>query len=132
MRKGIDYNEVFSSIQILLTLVALYELELDQFDVKTAFLHYDLEDEIYMSQPTGFKTAGKKNIICKLKKWLYGVKQLPTQWYKHFDSFTRGIHEVITTHVCITISYWVESTFIYYCIWTICASLSRADLQLIN
>ena len=74
-REGIDYNEVFSpvvkhsSIHILLALVAQYELDLDQLDAKTAFLHGDLYEEIYMSQPTGFKTAGKENMVCKLKKY---------------------------------------------------------------
>jgi len=52
-----------SSIQILLALVAQYELELDQLNMKTVFLHGDLEEEIYMSQPTGYKTAGKENVI---------------------------------------------------------------------
>ena len=59
--EDIDCNEVLSSIvkhsaiQILLALVAQYELKLDQLDVKTAFLHSDLEEEIYMSQSMGFK-----------------------------------------------------------------------------
>ena len=52
-----------SSIRILLALVAPYELELDQLDVKTAFLHSDFEKEIYMSQPMGFKTARKENMV---------------------------------------------------------------------
>jgi len=52
--------------------VAQHELELDQLDVKTVFLHGDLVEEIYMFQSTEFKTAGKKNIVCKLKKSLYG------------------------------------------------------------
>ena len=79
-REDIDYNKVFSpvvkhsSIRILLTLVAQYELKLDQLDMKTAFLHGDLEEEIYMSQPTRFKTVGKKNMVCKLKKSLYELK----------------------------------------------------------
>jgi len=79
-REGIYYNEVFSpvvkhsSIRILLALIAQYELELDQLDVKTGFLHGNLEEEIYMSQPT-FKTTGKENIVCKLKKSLYKLKQ---------------------------------------------------------
>jgi len=51
-----------SSIQILLALVAQYELKLDQLDVKTVLRHGDLEEEIFMSQPTGFKTAEKKNM----------------------------------------------------------------------
>ena len=73
-REGIDYNEIFSpvvkhsSIHILLALVAQYKLDLDQLDVKIAFLHGDLDEEIYMSQPTGFKTAGKENMVYKLKK----------------------------------------------------------------
>ncbi|KAG8480138.1 hypothetical protein CXB51_024910 [Gossypium anomalum] len=60
-KEGIGYNEVFSpvvkhsSIQILLALVAQYDFELVQLDVKTAFLHGDLEEEIYMTQPDGFK-----------------------------------------------------------------------------
>ena len=78
-REGIDYNEVFSlvikhsSIRILLALVAQYELELDQLYVKIVFLHGGLE-ETYMSQPTRFKTAGKENMLCKLKKSLHGLK----------------------------------------------------------
>jgi len=62
-----------------LALIAQYELDLDQLDVKTAFLHGDLDEEIYMSQLTGFKTAGKEDMVCKLKKSLYGLKQSPRQ-----------------------------------------------------
>jgi len=75
----------------LLALVAQYELELDQIDVKIAFLHGDLDEETYMSQPMGFKTARKGNMVCELKKSMYGLKQSPKQWYKSFDSFIRGI-----------------------------------------
>jgi len=70
--------------------VAQYELKLDQLDVKTTFLHGDLEEEIYMSKPMGLKTTGKENMICKLKKSFYELKQSPRQWYKRFDSFIRG------------------------------------------
>ena len=59
-------------------------------DVKTAFLHGDLEEEIYITQPDGFKVAGKENWACKLKKSLYGLKQSPRQWYKKFDQFMVG------------------------------------------
>jgi len=45
--------------------------------VKTAFLHDDLEEEIYMTQPLGFKDVGKEKLVCKLEKSLYGLKQSP-------------------------------------------------------
>ncbi|GKB23082.1 transposable element [Tanacetum coccineum] len=66
-KEGIDYNEIFSlvvrhtSIRVLLSLVAHHDLELEQLDVKTAFLHGDLEEEIYMSQPEGFVVQGKED-----------------------------------------------------------------------
>ena len=94
-REGIDYNEVFSpivkhsSIRTLLALVAQLNLELAQLDVKTAFLHGDLEEEIYMTQPEGYKVDGKEDWVCKLSKSLYGLKQSPRQWYKRFDKFMK-------------------------------------------
>ncbi|WVZ96800.1 hypothetical protein U9M48_042391 [Paspalum notatum var. saurae] len=75
-----------SSIRALFGIVAMHNLEFEQLDVKTAFLHGDLEEEIYMDQPEGFIVPGKDNFICKLKKSLYGLKQSPRQWYKKFDS----------------------------------------------
>ncbi|KAH9688523.1 Integrase catalytic domain-containing protein [Citrus sinensis] len=83
-KEGIYYNEVFSpvvkhsSIRILLAIVAQFDLELVQLDVKTVFLHGDLEEEIYMTQPDGFKVAGKENWVCKMTKSLYGLKQSPS------------------------------------------------------
>jgi hypothetical protein len=92
-RHGIDYDEVFSpvvrhtSIRAVLALVADQDLELEQLDVKTAFLHGNLEEEIFMEQPEGFKQLGTENLVCRLKKSLYGLKQSPRQWYKRFDSY---------------------------------------------
>nr|GEZ42848.1 retrovirus-related Pol polyprotein from transposon TNT 1-94 [Tanacetum cinerariifolium] len=75
-KEGIDYNEVFSpvvkhsSIRILLALVAQLDLELVQMDVKTAFLHGDLEEKIYMVRPEGFKVAGKAHKMQYLRRVL--------------------------------------------------------------
>ncbi|KAE8690124.1 hypothetical protein F3Y22_tig00110926pilonHSYRG00104 [Hibiscus syriacus] len=91
--EGVDYNEVFSpvvkhfSIIILLALVAQLDLELVQMDVKTAFLNGDLDEEIYMTQPDGFKVAEKEEMVCKLEKSLYGLKQSPRQWEFEMKDF---------------------------------------------
>ena len=55
-----------SSIRILLALVAQFNMELVQMDVKTTFLHGDFEEGIYITQPDGFKVAGKENWVYKL------------------------------------------------------------------
>ena len=52
-------------------------MELRQLDVKTTFLHRDLEEKIYMAQLEGFVEAGKEDFVCKLIKSLYGLKQSP-------------------------------------------------------
>ena len=65
----------------------MHDFELEQLDVKTAFLHGELEEDNYMEQPEGFVIPGKEKLFCKLKKSLYGLKQSPRQWYKRFDTF---------------------------------------------
>eukprot|EP00253_Pinus_taeda_P029339 PITA_29339 len=60
-------------------------------DVKTTFLHGDLEEEIYMKQPEGFVVKGKKELVCKLKKSFYGLKLSPRRWYQKFHTFIQGL-----------------------------------------
>jgi hypothetical protein len=56
-------------------------------DVKTTFLHGDLEEEIYMKQPEVFVVKGKKYLVCRLKKILYGLKKSPRMWYQKFEKY---------------------------------------------
>ena len=58
-----------------MSLVAHYDLELHQMDIKTAFLNGDLDEEVYMDQPEGFRVEGNEHVVCKLKKSIYGLKQ---------------------------------------------------------
>lgn len=80
---GIDYDETFfpvvkfQSIRILLALAVQNDMLLHQMDVVTAFLNGTLEEEIYMQQPDGYIQQGKEHLVCKLKKFLYGLKQSP-------------------------------------------------------
>lgn len=88
---GIDFNETFSpvvkfdSIRSILAISAAKQLQLRQFDVQTAFLYGDLDEEIYMRQPEGFNDGTEK--VCKLHRSLYGLKQSPRSWNKKFKAF---------------------------------------------
>jgi hypothetical protein len=79
-REGVDYNEIFSpvsykdSFRIIMALVAHYDLELHQMDVKTTFLNGDLYENVYMTQSKGFVVEGKENMRCHLKKFIYELK----------------------------------------------------------
>lgn len=102
-KDGIDYTETFSpvskkdSLRIVLALVAHYDLELHQMDVKTAFLNGELEEEIYMDQPEGFVATGTENLVCRLRKSIYGLKQASRQWYIKFNDtiLSYGFVEII-------------------------------------
>ena len=93
---GIDFEEIFSpvvkmtTLRVFLGLVATENLELVQMDVKTTFLHGDLDEEIYMQQSEGFAKKGKEHLVCRLKKSLYGLKQAPKQRYQKFDTFMQS------------------------------------------
>ena len=118
-KKGIDFEEIFSpvvkmsSIRVVLGIAASLDLEIEQLDVKTAFLHGDLEEEIYMEQPEGFGVKGKENLVCKLKKSLYGLKQAPRLWYKKFDSFmlNHGYNRTNTDH-CVFVKKFSDGDFV--------------------
>ena len=107
-KAGVDFTEIFapvvkiSTIRLVINLAASLDLHIEQMDVKTAFLHGDLEEEIYMSQPQGFEVKGKEDFVCRLKKSLYGLKQAPRQWYLRFDEFALkcGFYRCNFDHCC--------------------------------
>lgn len=75
------------SIRVIIGLAATLDLECEQLDVKTTFPHEQLKEEIYMEHLEGFMVKGKEDLVCRLKKSLYGLKQAHHQWYNKFYSF---------------------------------------------
>jgi Reverse transcriptase (RNA-dependent DNA polymerase) len=95
-RAGIDYKETFApvtrteSLRAICAIAAVLDLELEQVDVDTAFLHGDLEEEIYMRQPPGYVSSEYPDKVCHLLRSLYGLKQAQhvynQKWNKSLDS----------------------------------------------
>lgn len=98
-RERIDYKETFSpvvrydSLRVLLALIAQEDLELVQFDVQTAFLYGNLEEEIHMEIPEGLNSEDDSsniaNVVCRLNKSLYGLKQALRCWIRKFSNFLK-------------------------------------------
>lgn len=90
-REGIDFDEVYApvskhaTVRFMLSHAAAEDCELHQLDIKTAFLNGDLEEDVYVQQPPGFH-QGDSNMVCHLKKALYGLRQAPRQWHKKLDA----------------------------------------------
>ena len=91
-KEGKDYFEVFArtgmykTMRFGLSLAAKWDHELEQLDVPTAFLNADLDEDVYMQLPEGYRD-GKQDIVLRLKKSLYGLKQSPRNWYIRVSTF---------------------------------------------
>jgi Reverse transcriptase (RNA-dependent DNA polymerase) len=95
--EGIDFNEIFSpvvrfeTIRLMLTLAALEHWHITSVDVKTVFLYGELDEELYMEQPEGFKTKGQEHKVLHLKRAIYGLRQAALQWWKALDKSMASI-----------------------------------------
>lgn len=93
---NIDFKETFAPVASMNTIRILFgvanqnRMEVLQFDVKTAFLHGDLDENLYMEPPEGYSFPEGK--VCKLLKSLYGLKQAPRQWNLKFNRFLKDFH----------------------------------------
>ena len=85
---GVDFEETFSpvarfeTVRMLLAHACHHNWEIETLDVKTAFLHGKLDEEIYMEQPEGFRIKGKEKKVYRLQRALYGLKQAALAWNK--------------------------------------------------
>ncbi|WVZ84211.1 hypothetical protein U9M48_031265 [Paspalum notatum var. saurae] len=91
VRPGVDYDETFSpkpaTVRTVLSLAISHSWPVHQLDVKNAFLHGTLTETVYCSQPAGFVDPAHPEMVCRLNKSLYGMKQAPRAWYSRFSTF---------------------------------------------
>ena len=97
-KHGIDYDEVFApvarveTIRLIIALAAASGWEIHHLDVKTAFLHGELKEEVFVTQPEGFEVAGQEGKVYKLRKALYGLKQAPRAWNVKLNKILVGLN----------------------------------------
>ena len=90
---GVDYKEVFAptarhdTIRLVIAMAAQNSWLIFQLDVKSAFLHGDLKEEVFIDQPPGYAKLGNEHKVYKLKKALYGLKQAPRAWYNCIETY---------------------------------------------
>ena len=132
---GIDYTDIFSpvvkhsSIRAILALTTHNDYELEQMDVKTAFLHGELEEEIYMLQPEGFVDLEHEKLVCKLNRPLYGLKQSPRQWYKRFNSFISTLGFNRSQYDCCVYFKKCNESFIYLLLYVDDILIAAQDIK---
>jgi hypothetical protein len=96
-RPGIDFTETFSpvvkpaTIRTVLALVASHHWPAHQLDVSNAFLHGNIEEQVYCQQPTGFADPERPDDVCLLSRSLYGLRQAPRVWFNRFVTFVLSL-----------------------------------------
>jgi len=96
-RHGVDFDEVFApvarieTIRFIIALAASNGWEIHHLDVKTAFLHGDLKEDVYVNQPEGFEIKGSEGKVYKLHKALYGLRQAPRAWNEKLNQVLESL-----------------------------------------
>ena len=128
---GEDYDGVFApaarfeSIRTVVSQAVKEEMKIHQVDVTAAFLNGDLEEEIYMKQPEGYAEPGKEDLVCSLKKSIYGRKQSPKCWNQKLDKCLKTLSFEKTIDPCVYVKENTKGEKFIICLYV-------DDLLLVN
>lgn len=126
---GIDFDEVFApvarleTIRLLINLAAISGWEIHHLDVKTAFLHGELKETVYVTQPEGFEEKDCEDKVYKLKKALYGLRQAPRAWNEKLNQILKelkfekcskepSVYRKMTSEDKLLIAVYVDDLFV--------------------
>jgi hypothetical protein len=107
-KPGLDFQDTFApvmstvSLRMLLSLAAHEDQEIHQMDVETAYLNGEIEEEIYIKQPSGFVQKGNEHRVCRLQKAIYGLRQSGRSWWVTISRFLKELgFKYLVTDQCI-------------------------------
>ena len=126
--EGLDFFDTYAptcepeTFRILLATAAQKDLQLGQMDVKSAYLHSNIEEEIYLEQPQGFvkKSNSGQKLVCKLNKSIYGLKQAAKNWYETRNDY------------CLFVRKEEDGTFSYVLVWVDDIVVAGATEEAVN
>lgn len=128
-----DHSEIYSpvaklpTLRILLAIASKYNLDIQQMDVKSAFLYGNIEEEVFIEKPKGMKEDGK---VLKLQRSLYGLKKSPRYWNEKFNQFM--IKEGFERNKCDYCLYYKKDKKFYVLLYVDDLILICEDKQEIN
>ena len=131
--EGLHYNETFapttrlSTIRAVLACAAHQGAKPKQMDIKTAYLHAPIEEELYLEQPEGFEVKPNKDHVCRLLKSLYGLKQSGRNWYKMLSEFLLTAQFDVSPHDPCLFVKQEHGNYCYVCVWVDDIIYSSAD-----
>jgi hypothetical protein len=121
-QQGVDFQEVYAPVskhttfRAVLAVAAAQDLEIHHLDVKTAFLNGELDEEIFMQQPQGFEQGGP-NVVCRLRRSLYGLQQAPRAWHTRLKGELSGLGFVASLADAALFTGYVDGAQVWLIIW---------------
>ena len=137
-QEGFDFNETFSpvikhtTIRLLLSIGISRNWHIHQIDISNAFLHGDLEEKVFMEQPTGYKDSKFPDFVCQLQKSLYGLKQAPRAWFHKLTAHLQYLGYVGSKTDTSLFFKWESGVPIFILIYVDDILILSPDLQEIN